>query len=168
MEYYSPILQANDRTDRAVHLMAGHPFVIADVHDIFNKEEENYPAILKTLPFRLNSADVLDHHSAEEKSQILFQMLHHGIPDVGYNLAEWTLRNNEQKKDWPDHVDNIIKHAEEKFLIKSKSKFLESHNLRFCWQIVDAIEKLDNPALQDKNFKRSIHKLAQMRERKDT
>lgn len=78
MEYYSPILEANDRTDRAVHLLTEHPFVIADVHDIFNKEEENYPAILKELPFRLNSTDVLDHHSAEEKSQILFQMLHHG------------------------------------------------------------------------------------------
>jgi hypothetical protein len=95
-------------------------------------------------------------------------MLHEGIPDGGFNLKEWTANHNQSKLNWPKHAAAIIQHAEEKYLLKSKAKFLQSHDLRFCEKILDAIEKLGDPSKHDAQFNKSITKLSGMKERKDT
>jgi hypothetical protein len=168
IEYYSPIIQQGDRTHKAVQLLTKHPFVIVNQSNIYNSEEELYPAIVNELPYQLDSEKVMQNLNADQRAIILFQMLHAGIPGGDFDLKKWTADHNQTKANWPEHAAAIIDHAEANYLIKSKDKFIESQDLRFCDQILKAITQLENPPSFDVAFKRSLDKLIGMRKRKDT
>jgi hypothetical protein len=168
MEYYSPIIQQGDRTNRAIQLLASHPFVIVNQEDIFSKEEEAYPSILTALPYRLESVEVMRHLTMEERNKLLFQMLHEGIPGTDFDLKRWANNHKESKLDWPKCAEAIIQNAEVKGSLKPKNRFLQSLDLRFCSRIREVIERLDDPSKHDAQFKRYFEKLAGMRARMDT
>lgn len=50
VEYYSPVLQVNDRTERAIRLLFEHDLVIANQDILMSGEEYAYPDKLETLP----------------------------------------------------------------------------------------------------------------------
>jgi hypothetical protein len=72
------------------------------------------------------------------------------------------------KSNWPLDADAIIRHAEETGSIKSKTKFLQSLDLRFCDCILAAIENLNNKSEHDKQFYKGLNKLTDMQKRDDT
>ena len=168
MEYYSPIVEGGDRTARAIQLLATNPFVIVNQSDIYEEEENAYPTILKVLPYKLESEPLFANLNLMERMVVLYRMFHEGIPESGFKLKEWVTNHHASKSNWPQNADVIIHHAEETGSIKSKTKFLQSLDLRFCDSIVVAIENLNDKSKHDKQFYKSLTKLTDMQKRDDT
>lgn len=168
MEYYSPIINDGERTDRAVKLLSEHPFVIVNQEDVYQQEEMSYPAILNDLPFKLRSEAVLTNLKPEDRITLLYRMMHEGIADGNFHLEEWATTHHATKLDWPKQALAIIENAEAKQIIRSKANFVQTLDLRFCLKILDAVEKFGDPIRQDAAFKKNISKLSGMQKRMDT
>lgn len=168
MEYYSPIVKGGDRTARAIQLLATNPFVIVNQNDIYNQEEDTYPAVLTVLPYKLESQPLFTSLNLMERMVVLYRIFHEGIPESGFNLKQWVSNHHASKSNWPQDADAITRHAVETGYIKSKAKFLQSLDLRFCDRIVAAIENLNNKSKHDKQFYRSLTKLTDMQKRDDS
>jgi hypothetical protein len=164
VEYFSPVLSDNDRTNRAVQLLMDVPFVLINQSDVYEKEEQAYPNRLGALPYRLNGSELLRGFNPEEKKILLLKMFHEGVPEADFHLREWADVHRAQK-DWPEHALAIITNAINKGTIDSKVDMLQSLDLRFCIGMLSALE---NSSFHDAAFKENAHKLFLVDKNKDS
>lgn len=168
VEYFSPQLQAGDRTERAVQLLLEHPFVVANQNTVMQAEEQAYPDLLPALPIALSSEQFLDPLPDQDKVILLRQMLHHGLPETGFDLKNWAANHQAVKNDWADSVQLIIDTARETGKLGDKSAFVESLDLRLCAGLLETVENLEKSENHNQNFFTNINKLHRINELHDT
>jgi hypothetical protein len=168
VEYFSPMLQRNDRTERAVWLLLENDFVIANQTSLMEAEEESYPNGLSNLPIAFNSATGLQKMADKDQFQLFYALLHHGIPDTSYDIKSWAEKHHAEKQNWEQHILEILKNAEKTCTIKNKQAFTESLDLRLCDDMMKAVEDLNHPENHDELFYQQISKLHRINEQHDT
>jgi hypothetical protein len=168
IEYHSPIIEEDDRITRAVKLFNDHQFVIANQDILYQLEEETYPLMVNQLPIQLRSDVTLTHLSPEDRATILYQLLHNGIPEAGYNLNSWAANFKAIKANWEQDVERIVEHATEHGHIQNKQELTESLNLRWCLRMEEAGLNISDPLKQDEQFVKYITKLSGIFNRHDS
>jgi hypothetical protein len=168
VEYFSPMLQKNDRTERAAFLLLAHNFVIANQTRLMEEEEKAYPESLPALPVDWTSENALQEINDHEQFKLFYGLFHHGIPGTGYDLKGWVERHHTEKHNWVASVGAIIENARNKGHLNDKAKFTESLDLRLCEGLLQAVDVLGKPEHHDAEFFRRIGRLARINEKHDT
>lgn len=168
VEYFSPMLQRHDRTERAALLLLEHNFVIANQTNLMESEEKAYPEGLPALPVDWTSEGALQHMDDHDLFQLFYGLLHHGIPGTEYDLKSWAKRHHSEKLNWGESIETILDHARKTGTIKNKNLFVESLDLRLCDGLLKTIADLELPENQDAEFFKRISQLHRINEQHDT
>ena len=168
VEYFSPMLQAGDRTDQAIQLLMKHDFVIANQDTVMDREESAYPAAVARLPVAYDTMGSFDALKPGQRFDLLYQLFHHGIPGSGYDPSIWAANHRQNKATWKDAVDAILKNALLTGTLAKKADFIQSLDIRLCNGLELAARQLKGLEKPDRFYPERLKKLNRILDKRDT